>query len=330
MNPRRSLVLALGAAALGASFGSPGQQRGKVHRVGILSARRRPAALDSDYYGAFPRKLGELGYVEGKNLVLEWRFAAGAYERLPAMAADLVAAKVDVILALGPPGAAAAQKATTSIPIVMVVSTDPVAAGLVKSLARPGGNITGLSNLAADLSPKHLELLQAMVPKLARVGILLNPANPAHAGVLGNVRAATQKAGIELIPAQASSLQQIDDAYSALVRSSASAVIVALDPLFIQHVDEIAARSAKDRLPSIFANREYAEAGGLMSYGQNQVEIYRRAAVYTDKILKGSRPSALPVEQPTQLELVINRKTAAALGLVIPKPLLVSADRVID
>ena len=330
MNNRRKLVIALGAGALAASLGSLAQQQAKIWRVGILSARRRPVSLDSDYYGAFPRRMSELGYVEGRNLITEWRFADGEYERLPGMAAELVKLKADAILALGPPGAVAAQKATTTIPIVFVVSTDPVAAGLVKSLSRPGGNITGLSNLAGDLSPKHLDMLRTLVPKLSRVAILLNPANSAHAAVLENFQGAAQKAGIQVLPVTAQTPQEIETAFSTMVRENAGAVIVALDPLFIQQVTQIAAQATRHRLPSIFANREYAEAGGLMSYGQNQVDIYRRAAGYIDRIFKGGKPGDLPVEQPTKLELLINSKAAQTLGLTIPPSLSLRADEVIQ
>jgi putative ABC transport system substrate-binding protein len=330
MNNRRKLLIALGAGALAAPLGSFAQQQGKVWRVGILSARRSPVSLDSDYYGAFPRRMSELGYVEGRNLIIEWRFADGEYERLPGMAAELVKLKADVILALGPPGAVAAQKATSTIPIVFVVSTDPVAAGLVMSLARPGGNITGLSNLAGDLSSKHLEMLLTLVPKLSRVAILLNPANSAHAAVLKNLQSAAQKAGIKALPVTAQTPQEIETAFSTMVRENAGAVMVALDPLFIQQVTQIAVHATKHHLPSIFANREYAEAGGLMSYGQNQVDIYRRAAGYVDRIFKGGKPGDLPVEQPTKLELLINRKAAKALGLTVPQSLLVRADEVIQ
>jgi len=330
MNNRRKLVIALGASALAAPLGSFAQHQGKVWRVGILSGRRRPASLDSDYYGAFPRRMSELGYVEGRNLIIEWRFADGEYERLPGMAAELVKLKADVILGLGPPGAVAARKATTTIPIVFVVSTDPVAASLVKSLAQPGGNITGLLNLGGDLSPKHLEMLLTLVPKLSRVAILLNSANSAHAAVLKNFQEAAQKAGIKAVPVTAQTPQEIETAFSTMVRENAGAVIVALDPLFIQQVTQIAVQATKHRLPSIFANREYAETGGLMSYGQNQVDIYRRVADYVDRIFKGSKPGDLPVEQPTKLELLINSKAAQTLGLTIPPSLRISADKVIE
>jgi len=328
MNRRDTVaaLLALGVAPLT----SIAQQQGKVWRIGFLSPRRRPASLDSDYYGAFPRRMRELGYVEGSNLIIEWRFANGEYERLPGMAAELVQMKVDAVMALGPPGVIAAQKATTTIPIVMVVSADPVGAGFVKSLGRPGGNITGLSNLAGDLSSKHLEMLLTIVPKLSRVAILVNPANPAHATILKNVQAAARKSGIKVLAVEAPTPNEIERAFSKMARENAGAVIVALDPLFIQQVLQIAAQATKRRLPSTFAFREAVEAGGLLSYGQNQVEIYRRAAGYVDKIFKGARPADLPVEQPTTLELFINRKTAKALGLTIPQSLLISADKVIE
>ena len=330
MISRRKFLIALGASTQAAPLYSRAQQHGKIWRVGFLSARRRPPVLDLDYYGAFPRRLKELGYVAGGNLHIEWRFADGDYKRLPGMAGELVRLKMDAIMALGPPCVSAAQKATTSIPIVIVVSGDPVAAGFVKSLARPAGNITGLSNLAGDLSAKHLEMLLTMVPGLSRVALLVNPANPAHAEIVKNIHAAAQKAGIKALPVNAQTPQEIEGALVAAAKEQAGAVVVGLDPLFIQQVNQIAIQAARLRLPSIFSNREYAEAGGLMSYGQNQVEIYRRAAEYVAKIFKGARPAELPVEQPTKLELFINRKTAKALGLAIPQSLLISADNVIE
>jgi ABC-type uncharacterized transport system substrate-binding protein len=325
---RRDLLILIGSAI--APQVALAQQQAKVWRVGFLSARRRPGSLKLDYYGAFPERMRELGYVEGKNLTIEWRFAEGQYEHLAGLAAELVRLKVDLIMALGPPAIAAARKATDAIPIVIVTSIDPVEAGFVKSLARPGGNVTGLSNLAGDISSKHLELLLAVVPKLSRVTVLVNPGNPAHALILKNVQAAAQAAGIRAGSAKAQTPHEIESVFSTMGREHGGAVIVALDPFFIQQERQIAELAARHRLPSIFANREYAEAGGLMSYGQNQVEIYRRAAWYVDRILKGARPGELPVEQPTTLELVINRKTAQAIGLPIPQSLLVRADKVIE
>jgi putative ABC transport system substrate-binding protein len=330
LHARRRFLWTLATACLLLPSGAFGQQHSKLWRIGFLSPRRRPVSLAADYYGAFPQRMSELGYVEGKNLVIEYRFAEGDYQRLPSMAADLVRAKVDVILALGPPGALAAQKATTTIPIVFVVSGDPVAIGLVKSLANPGGNITGLSNLALDLSAKHLELLVTMVPKLSRVAILINPANSAHEMALANLEALAQKSGIGILPVKAQTPVQIESAFSRMAAERAGATIVALDPLFIQQGPQIAELALKHRLASIFANREYAEAGGLISYGQNQVEIYQRAARYVDRIFKGARAGDLPVEQPTKLELCINARTAKILGLTIPHSLRLIADEVIE
>jgi putative tryptophan/tyrosine transport system substrate-binding protein len=246
------------------------------------------------------------------------------------MAAELVQLKVDVILALGPPGVMAAQTATTTIPIVMVVSVDPVGAGLVRSLARPGGNITGLSNLAGDLSAKHLELLLMVAPKVTRVALLLNPGNAAHAATAANAQAAARKAGITMLAVEAQTPPEIEAAFARMTRENAAAVIVALDPFFIQQVQQIAAQASRHRLPSIFAFGEAADAGGLLSDGQSQVQIYRSAAGYVDRIFKGARPADLPVEQPTTLELFVNRKTAAALGMQIPNLLLIRADKVIE
>jgi putative ABC transport system substrate-binding protein len=330
LTTRRNLVLVLGTALLAAPLSPIAQQRGKVWRVGFLSARRRPDSLDADYYGAFPRRMRELGYVEDKNLVIEWRFANGEYERLAGLAQELVRLNVDAMLALGPPAASAAQKATTSIPIVIVVSVDPVAAGFVKSLAQPGGNITGLSNLGVDLGAKHLELLLAIVPKLSHVAVLANPGNPTHDTIVEHVQSASQKVGVKGLAVQAQTPQDIEGAFSKMSREKVGAVIVALDPFFIQQARQIAAHATKHRLPSIFAFREAAEAGGLLSYGQNQVDIYRRVAGYVDRIFKGAKPADLPVEQPTTLELFVNRKTAVALGLSIPHSILISADKVIE
>ena len=309
----------------------PGRaQRAAVASVGFLSPRSRPAALDADYYGAFPRRMRELGYVEGRNLAVEWRFADGDYARLPPLAADLVQRKVDVIVALGPPGAAAARDATATIPVVFVVSIDPVAAGLVASLARPGANLTGIYNLGGDVGPKHLEMLRAIVPRLGKVAVLGNPANAGYEGMLRNVRAAAAKSGVAILAAPARTEQEIDAAFAVIGRERAGAVIVALDPLYIQQRAQIVRQTQERRLPSVFAFREPVEIGALMSYGQNQAEIYERVADYVDRILKGARPGDLPVQQPTRLELVINGRTVRALGLSVPQSLLITADQVIE
>ncbi len=272
----------------------------------------------------------ELGYVEGKNLVIEWRFADNKPDRLSDLAAELVRLNVDVLVTTSTPATRSAQKATTTIPIVMVNVGDPVGMGLVKSLARPGGNITGLSNFASDTGPKRLELLLEMVPKLARVAALVNPANPANTKGLESLQTAAQKRRVELLPAEARTPQEIDSAFSLIRKQNAGALLVSTDPLFTQQTSQIAELAAKNRLPSVYASPAYAEAGGLIGYGANPTDHFRRAATYVDKILKGAKPADLPVEQPTKLELVINRKTAKALGLTIPQSLLTSADKVID
>jgi putative ABC transport system substrate-binding protein len=330
MNSRRKLLVALGACALAAPLFSFAQQQGKVWRVGFLSQRGRPDSLDSDVFGAFPRGMRELGYVEGKNLVIEWRFADGKVERLPSLASELVQMKVDVIVTNGTPATSAAQKATTTIPIVFGSAGDPVGSGLIKSLARPGGNITGFTNISGELGPKHLEMLRGMVPKLSRVAVLVNPANPAHTTILKNVQAAAQRAGVRMLSVEARNPQEIENAFSTMSRENAGAVIMEPDGDLNRQLHRIAELAAKHRLPSIHLDREYAEAGGLMSYGPSFADRYRRAATYVDKILKGAKPGDLPVEQPTKFELVINGKTAKALGLTIPKPLLISADKVIE
>ena len=272
----------------------------------------------------------ELGYVEGKNFMIESRFADGKYERLPALAAELVQLRVDVIVAFGTPPIQAAQRATTTIPIVMVASGDPVASGFVASLSHPGSNLTGLSNIFTDLSSKYLELLRAAVPKLSRVAVLMNPHHPLHAGALKQIQATAKTMRVELPSVEASAAGQIDAAFGVMRRKRAGALIVLADPFFTTQARRIVEIAAKDRLPTIFWTREHVEAGGLMSYGQDLAEHFRRAATYVDKILKGAKPRDLPVEQPTKLELVINRKTAKTLGLNITNELLLRADKVIE
>ena len=329
MTTRRDLLVVIGLSLATAPHLSLARQPGKVWRVGFL-AQRRVAALDSDPFGGFPRGMRELGYVEGRNLAIEWRSAEGKVERLPALAAELVKLNVDAIVVAGSPAASAAQKATATIPIVIGSIADPVAGGFVRSLARPGGNITGLSNISADLSPKHLEMLLGMVPKLSRVALLVNPENPAHPMNMKNLQAAAQKTGVTILSAEARTPQGVEGAFSTMIREKAGAFIVASDPLFTQQRREIAQLAVKNRLPSVGAFREYVEAGSLMSYGYNPTEFYRRAATYVDKIFKGAKPGELPVEQPTKFEMVINRRTAKALGLAIPQSLLISADEVIE
>jgi putative ABC transport system substrate-binding protein len=331
MNNRRKLVIAFGAGALAAPFASFAQPQGRVWRVGYLASQRRPVSLDVDTQsGAFRQGMRELGYVEGKNLVIEWRFAEGRTELLPVLAAELVQMNVDVILSEGTTSTRAAQQATTIIPIVIGNAGDPVGSGFVKSLARPGGNITGLSNIAPDISSKHLEMLRSFVPKLTRVAVLVIPDNASHAAILKSVQTAGQRVGINIVEVQARAPQEIPAAFSKIIQERAGALIVARDPLFYEQRSQIADLASKYRLPSIAARWEFARVGGLMSYGTSSVDSYRRAATYVDKIFKGAKPADLPVEQPMRFELFINGKTAKALGLKIPQSLLIMADKVLE
>ena len=330
MNKRRRLVIALGASALAVPLACFAQQQGKVWRVGLLTTSDRADPRNSENYSAFLRAMGELGYAEGKNLVVERRFADSKAELLPGLAAELVQLKVDVILTGATPATGAAQNATAAIPIVMVNVGDPVASGFIKSLAHPGGNITGISTISGDLGPKRLELLLGMVPKVSRVTVLVNPSSPINITALESIRAAGQKLGVRILPVEARTPSEIDSAFSLMRQQRAGALVALLNPLFQRQRDQIAELAAKHRLPSMTADRVYAEAGCLLSYGSSLIDGFRRAAVYADKIFKGAKPGDLPVEQPTKIELYINGKTAKALGLKIPQSLLIKADKVIQ
>jgi len=329
MNNRRKVVVAFGASVLAAPF-AIAQQQGKVWRVGFLS-QRHVDFVDSDYYyGPFRQGLRELGYVEGKNLIIEWRSAEGNNERLPGLATELVNLKVDVIVTAGTPAISAAQKATTAIPIVMGNIGDPVGSGFVKSLARPASNITGLSSMAGDVYLKQIEMLLSMVPRLSRVAVLVNPSNMSNVKTSERVQTEGQKRGVKVLRAEAKTPQEIHNAFSIMRRQNADALIVFNDGLFQQQNAQIAELIAKHRLPAVAQDRIYADAGVLMSYGPSLAEQSLRAATYVEKIFKGAKPADLPVEQPTKFELVINGKTAKTLGLAIPQSLLVSADKVIE
>ncbi len=330
MITRRQVVIALGAGALAAPFGAVAQQSGKVWRVGFLSWNARPASLDASTYAEFLRGLRELGYVEGKNLALEWRFADNKFDRLNEMAAELVRLKMDVIVAAAVDAPLALQKITSTIPIVMASVGDAVGLGLVKSLARPGGNITGVSTMTVELGSKRLELLLTMVPRLSRVAVLVNPNSPPNIQALENIQAAAQKRRITIVRADAGTPAEIDQAFALMAREKVGGLIVVLNPLFQQQREQIAQLSAKYRLPAMTADRVYAEVGCLLSYGVSIRDTFHRAATYVDKILKGAKPADLPVELPTKFEFIINSKTAKALGLTIPKELLLQADRVIE
>ncbi len=292
---------------------------------GSLSDPRFPRRLQ-----AFRQGLRELGYVEGQNIAIEFRWAEGKYDRLPGLAAELVRLKVNVIVAGGASAIQAAKQATETIPIVMVSVSDPVAAGFVASLARPGGNITGSSLMLPDLVGKQLELLKEVVPKLSRVAFLGNPANPTYAPLLRHGQDAARASGVRLQPLEARDLSEIDKAFAAITTERADAVIVLADTILVNHRTRIADHAVRRRLPTMFGVSEHAEAGGLLVYGPSLSDGFRRAATYVDKIRKGAAPADLPVEQPAKFELVINVKTAKALGLTIPPALLQRADQVIE
>ena len=302
------------------------QQQGKVWRVGFLI----PTSSNASRYHAFPQGMRELGYVEGRNLVIEWRSAEGKLERLPDLATELVKLNPDVIVTGGSPATSAAQKATTTVPIVMGAANDAVVSGFVRSLARPGGNITGISDLAADLSVKDLEILLSVVPKLSRLAVLINPGNSTHAAIVKGVQMAALKADVKILPLEARTPQEIENAFSTMTQQHAGAIFAPIDAFLIQQGSQIADLAIKYRMPSVFGARENVEVGGLMSYGPSLSDCYRRAATYVDKILKGAKPRDLPVEQPTKFELVINMKTAKVLGLTIPQSVLLRADEVIE
>ncbi|PYN83568.1 MAG: ABC transporter substrate-binding protein [Candidatus Rokuibacteriota bacterium] len=321
------LTVGLTLASLGTAAAQPPE---KGPRVGYLNPGSFSDPLRQRRLEAFRQGLRELGYVEGQNIAIESRWAEGKYDRYPALAADLVRLKVDVIVAMSGAATQAAQQATRTIPIVMSLVNDPVGSGLVPSLAHPGGNITGTSVMSPDLIGKQLQLLKEVVPKVSRVAFLRHPANPASAANLREAEAAARGLGVRLQTLEARNPQEIDSAFAAMTREQAGALLIHADALFGNQRRQIAELATKKRLPSIFLTTEYAEAGGLMVYGPNLLNLERRAATYVVKILKGAKPADLPVEQPSKFDLLVNLKTAKALGLTIPQTLLQRADQVIQ
>jgi putative ABC transport system substrate-binding protein len=301
-------------------------QPAKTVRVGFLGPTS--AASNASRMDALRAGLRELGYVEGHNLVIEARWAEGAFERLPALAAELVRLNVDVLLTAGTPGIRAAKQATTTIPIVMVTSGDPVAFGFVASLARPGGNITGSSNFSAELSAKRLELLKEVFPDLQRVGVMFNPDNAVNDRNLPVMEQMAKTLNLTMHTFAVHSAEEMASAGAAVTQQRVEAVVLPEDDFITAHQSRVVELVETQRLPSI-GRAEFAQAGGLIGYSVNFVELYRRAALFVDKILKGTKPAELPVERPTKFDLVINLKTARALGLTIPSSLLILADEVI-
>ena len=324
---RRAFLIALGASALATPLAVIAQQQPtKIPRVGYLVFGRPAQRL----HEAFRQGLRELGYVEGRNIIVEYRFAEGKVERLQELAEELVRLKVDVIVAPDPPSFHAAMKATKTIPIVMRSSFDPVASGIVASLAHPGGNVTGVFSLYSELNGKRMELLKEAVPTTSRVMVLLNSQSADAKMELGIAEGAARSLGLHLLPQEVRSAGDFENAFKAATRERANGLLVLRSPLTLANAARIASLAAKARLPAIYDDVPYMEAGGLMSYGSNLPELYRHTATYVDKILKGAKPSDLPVEQPTKLELVINLKTAKTLGIKIPNSILVRATKVIE
>jgi ABC-type uncharacterized transport system substrate-binding protein len=329
---RRAFLAGTGAVLLAAPRASEAQQAGKVYRVGLLSSGAREPLVP--YLKAFEEGLRELGYVEGRNFVREYRFAVGQRERLPDLAAELVRLKVDVIVTGFDPVTMAARQATTTIPIVMVLGTDPVGLGLIASVRRPGGNVTGLRAFVGfETYGKRLQLLKEVVPSLSRVAGLWNPDLPGNMALWEAAEEGARRLGLTLLWVEVREPREIEGAFARITRERAQALFVVPDAFALVvsvHRPEIAALAAKNRLPSIYTGRESVEAGGLMSYATSTLDLFRRAARYVDKILKGAKPGDLPVEQPTKWEMVINLKTAKALGLTIPQSLLMRADEIIQ
>jgi len=328
VNKRRELIIAFGATALAAPFASFAQQPKKVPRIGYLTGDSQSA--DAPRRNGFRQGLRELGYTEGQNIIVEYRTAEGKSDRLPELAAELASLKVDVVFAFTIGAVEAVKKTMPAVPVVSV-TPDPVGAGLVASLARPGGNVTGFSTLASEeMIGKFMELLKETVPKITRLAILSNPTNPFTSLALKETErwAGNLKLSVRLF--SASTPDEIEKAFVAASKERVGGFVVVPDAMFLAQRVRLAELAAKHRLPAIYGIRDHAESGGLMAYAASRPEIFRRAATYIDKILKGAKPGELPIEQPTKFELVINMKTAKALGLTIPNSILVRADRVIE
>jgi len=320
-----ALILALILAVVAAPLAAEGQQVGKVYRIGYLSIASGPSPRTE----ALRQGLRELGYIEGKNITIEYRFAQEKADRLRGLATELVNLKVDLIVTGGPTATRAAQQATRTLPVVMAWGGDPVEARFVASLAQPGSNITGLTSMATELGSKRLGLLKEAVPHISRVAVLWNPSHSEASASFRETEGATRALGLSLESIEVRSAADLEGAFRRAVTRHADALTVLLDPVTLLNEAKVAELAARSRIPSIFYERRFATAGGLMAYGPLDEDLHRRAAGYVDKILKGAKPADLPVEQPTKFELVINLKTAKALGLTIPPSLLQRADEII-
>ena len=323
----RLVALAAGSALTGTWLVARAQQAATPRHIGVLLAVVTPVGKEAQ---AFRQGLLEAGYTEGREVAVEWRSAEGDYARIPELVADLVHRKVDVIVVDTTVATRALKRATSTIPIVMTIVSDPVGSGLVPNLAHPSGNVTGFSLMMPDLTPRRLQLLKEAIPRLTRVAVLWNPDSPFHTRLLQELKATAPLLSLELSLVGVRTSEELTSAFSAISRGHPQALYINEDPLFFNHRTLLLGLALKFRLPNVSGVREYVDAGGLMSYGANYEDVFRRSAGYVDRILKGAKPGDLPIEQPTKFELVVNLKTAKALGVVIPESILVRADEVIQ
>jgi len=325
---KKIVRFALSALLLAVSFSVHAQQRGKIPRIGILLPSAPSTAADANLE-AFRQGLRELGYVDGRNIILEYRWAENREDQYPALVAELIRLKVDIIFTSSTPAVLVAKQATKTIPIVFPVSSDPVSVGIVDSFARPGGNATGLSSMASDLWPKRMELLKEAFPKVSRLAMIWNSSNPGMKLRAKETVASAGPLGVTVQDRGVRDLEGLEGLFTILSKDRPDALLTMVDPFTRFHLKRILEFAAKNRLPAMYEDRSFAEAGGLISYGPSNAELYRRSATYIDKILKGANPADLPVEQPTRFELFVNLKTAHELGFIIPDSILFQADKVI-
>jgi putative ABC transport system substrate-binding protein len=322
---RREFITMIGGVA---AWPLAAHAQQKIPRIGFMG--NSTAALESNLVDAFREGLRELGYEEGRNIAIEYRWADGNYDRFPTLAAELIATKVDAIVTAGTPAALAVKRATTTVPLVMVAVGDPIGTGLVPSLARPGGNLTGLSSIAPDLEGKRLQLLREVVPALSHVAMFVNSLNPFHVSSMKQARAAAQAMGIKLQLHDIRKSEDLDDTFAAIRKERPDALLILADRVFLHNRQRMMDFTNEQRLPNINAYKELVEVGGLMSYGPSYEDMHKRAAIYVDKILKGTKPADLPIEQPSKFTFIVNLKAAKALGVTVPSQLLGLADQLID
>ena len=323
---RREFIALLGSAA--AALPLPAAAQPKIPRIGFMG--NSTAALEANLLDAFREGLRELGYEEGRNIVIEYRWANGTYDHFPVLVAELIAAKVDAIVTAGTPAALAVKNATTNVPLVMVAVGDPIGTGLVPSLARPGGNLTGLSSIAPDLEGKRLQLLREVTPALSHVAMFINSLNPFHISSMEQARAAAQAMGIKLQLHDIRKSEDLDDAFTAIRKERPDALLILADRVFLHNRERIVDFANEQRLPNVSAYKELVEVGGLMSYGPSYEDMHKRAAIYVDKILKGAKPADLPIEQPSKFTFIVNLKAAKTLGVTVPSQLLGLVDQLIE